>query len=191
MYRGKDSAGEVQGGPMYFITEGLGKSWRPLAVFFSVAGLVGALPVFNVNQLTQAINDIVLTPQGIEVTIWTKLIIGLVLVGITSIVILGGIQRIGKTTAKLVPFMVAIYFIAVLVILGINIEVLPKYLGNDIYRCFFLRPIILANPFMEVFLVPLSYWGSVVEHFLMKLELVQHPWHMEPLKLHSPFVKVW
>lgn len=129
MYRGKDSAGEVQGGPMYFITEGLGKSWRPLAVFFSIAGLVGALPVFNVNQLTQAINDIVLVPQGIEVTIWTKLTIGLVLVVITSVVILGGIKRIGKTTAKLVPFMVGIYFVAVLVILGIHIDVLPKYLG--------------------------------------------------------------
>ena len=60
MYRGKDSEGKIQGGPMYFITEGLGKSWKPLAIFFSVAGLVGALPVFNVNQLTQAINDILL-----------------------------------------------------------------------------------------------------------------------------------
>ena len=58
MYRGKDSNGVLQGGPMYFIMEGLGKSWKPLAVMFSVCGLVGALPVFNVNQLTQAINDI-------------------------------------------------------------------------------------------------------------------------------------
>ena len=58
LYRGKDSAGEVQGGPMYFIVEGLGKRWKPLAAFFSAAGLIGALPAFNVNQLTQAIRDL-------------------------------------------------------------------------------------------------------------------------------------
>src|SRR5690606_20867607 len=67
MYRGKDSAGNIQGGPMYFIMEGLGKRWKPLAIFFSVAGLVGALPVFNVNQLTQAVNDILLQPNGVTV----------------------------------------------------------------------------------------------------------------------------
>lgn len=127
MYRGKDSAGEVQGGPMYFIVEGLGKRWKPLAAFFSVAGLVGALPVFNVNQLTQAINDIVLVPNGIEVTFYTSLGIGMLLVIITAIVILGGIHRIGKTTAKLVPFMVALYFLAVLVILGSHIDMVPRY----------------------------------------------------------------
>ncbi|MGB6268027.1 MAG: alanine:cation symporter family protein, partial [Olleya sp.] len=44
MYRGKDSAGNIQGGPMYFIIEGLGKHWKPLAVFFSLCGLIGALP---------------------------------------------------------------------------------------------------------------------------------------------------
>ena len=54
-YRGKDSAGDTQGGPMYFITEGLGQKWKPLAVFFSIAALVGALPVFNVNQLIRDI----------------------------------------------------------------------------------------------------------------------------------------
>ncbi len=128
MYRGRDTAGEIQGGPMYFIVEGLGKSWKPLAIFFSVAGLVGALPVFNVNQLTQAINDIILIPQGVEVSLYTNLGIGLVLVLITSVVILGGIKRIGQTTSKLVPFMVGLYFIAVLYILGVNIDVLPSYL---------------------------------------------------------------
>ena len=40
MFRGKDSAGELQGGPMYFIMEGLGKSWKPLAVMFSISGLI-------------------------------------------------------------------------------------------------------------------------------------------------------
>lgn len=88
MYRGRDSEGKLQGGPMYFIMEGLGKKWWFLAAFFSVAGLVGALPVFNVNQLTQAINFILLEPNGVPVGFWTDLMIGFILVAITSVVIL-------------------------------------------------------------------------------------------------------
>jgi len=129
MYRGKDSNGELQGGPMYFIREGLGKSWKPLAVMFSVCGLIGALPVFNVNQLTQAINDILLKPNGITVGLTSNLIIGFILVTITAIVILGGLNRISKTASRLVPAMVVLYFVLVLIILGVNIDVVPKYLA--------------------------------------------------------------
>ncbi len=129
MFRGKDSNGEIQGGPMYFIVEGLGKKWKPLAIMFSVCGLVGALPVFNVNQLTQAINDILLIPNGVEVGLSSNLIIGGVLVIITSFVILGGLSRISKTASKLVPTMVVLYFVLVIIILGINIDVVPKYLA--------------------------------------------------------------
>lgn len=127
MYRGKDSAGEIQGGPMYVIMEGLGKKWKSLAVFFSIAGLVGALPVFNVNQLTQAINFIVLAPNGVPTGFSTNLIIGVFLVAITSVVIFGGLSRISKTVSKLVPAMVALYFVSVLVILFVNIEQVPYY----------------------------------------------------------------
>lgn len=129
MYRGKDSNGEAQGGPMYFITEGLGAKWKPLAVFFCLAGLIGALPVFNVNQLTQAINDIILQPNDVVTGNITNLIIGFVLVLLASVVILGGIKRIGKVTSMLVPFMVVLYFICVLIIIGINIDRLPHYIG--------------------------------------------------------------
>ncbi|WP_417238126.1 alanine/glycine:cation symporter family protein [Bizionia sp.] len=127
MYRGRDSAGDLQGGPMYFITEGLGKSWKPLAMFFSVCGLVGALPVFNVNQLTQAINDILLRPNGVEVGFTSNLTVAIVLVIITSIVILGGLNRISKTASKLVPSMVLLYFVSVVIILIVNFEDVPKY----------------------------------------------------------------
>lgn len=129
LYRGKDSAGKIQGGPMYFITEGLGKKWMPLAIFFSVAGLVGALPVFNVNQLTQAINDILLRPAGLYSGFKTDLIIGIILATITAIVILGGLSRISKTASRMVPAMVVLYFVLVLVILGIHADVVPSYLG--------------------------------------------------------------
>ena len=128
MYRGRDSEGKIQGGPMYFIVEGLGKKWWPMAAFFSVAGLVGALPVFNVNQLTQSINYILLEPNGIEVGLTSNIIIGLVLVIITSIVIFGGLDRISNTAGKMVPAMVALYFCAVFVILVVNIDQVPHYL---------------------------------------------------------------
>tara|TARA_R110002012_G_scaffold206357_2_gene376167 strand:- start:27739 stop:29130 length:1392 start_codon:yes stop_codon:yes gene_type:complete len=129
MYRGRDSAGDLQGGPMYFIMEGLGKSWKPLAIFFSVCGLVGALPVFNVNQLTQAINDILLRPNGVEIGLASNLTVGIVLVIITSIVILGGLNRISKTASKLVPAMVLLYFVSVVIILVVNYQEVPKYIS--------------------------------------------------------------
>ncbi|WP_452598733.1 alanine/glycine:cation symporter family protein [Pontimicrobium sp. MEBiC01747] len=129
MYRGKDSRGEVQGGPMYFIMEGLGKQWKPLALFFSVCGLVGALPVFNVNQLTEAVNAILLQPNGIKTGDTSNFIIGIILVIITSIVILGGLNRISKVASKLVPAMVGLYFVLILIILGLHIDVVPKYFG--------------------------------------------------------------
>ncbi len=128
MYRGKDSKGQLQGGPMYFIVEGLGQNWKPLAIMFSVFGMFGALPVVNVNQLKQAINDIILIPNGVEVSVYSNLAIAAVLVIVTSIVILGGIKRISNMASKLVPAMVLLYFVLVLCILVINYTEVPKYL---------------------------------------------------------------
>ena len=136
MYRGVDSAGKKQGGPMYFIVNGLGKKWFPMAMFFSFCGMVGALPVFNVNQLTQAINDIILKPNGLEVSLFSNAIIGLILIILTSIVILGGLKRISRVSARLVPFMVGVYIISILVILIVNYNNVPEYLYLIFYDAF-------------------------------------------------------
>ena len=136
MYRGLDSAGKKQGGPMYFIVNGLGKKWFPMAMFFSFCGMVGALPVFNVNQLTQAINDIVLKPNGFEVSLFSNTIIGLILIILTSIVILGGLKRISRVSARLVPFMVGVYIISILAILIVNYNNVPEYLYLIFYDAF-------------------------------------------------------
>ena len=136
MYRGIDSVGNKQGGPMYFIVNGLGKKWLPMAIFFSFCGMVGALPVFNVNQLTQAINDIILRPNGLEVSLLSNAIIGLLLIILTSIVILGGLKRISKVSAKLVPFMVGVYILSVLVILVLNFDKVPQYIYLIFYDAF-------------------------------------------------------
>ena len=136
MYRGVDSQGNKQGGPMYFIVNGLGDKWVPLAIFFSFCGMVGALPVFNVNQLTQAVNDIILVPNGVQISLFSNFIIGMILIIITSIVILGGLKRISRVSAKLVPFMVGVYMIMVLVILVIHYDKIPNYIYLIFYDAF-------------------------------------------------------
>ena len=127
MFRGKDSAGELQGGPMYVIVEGLGKNWKPLAIFFSIAGLFGCLPIFQANQLTAIFHDAILIPHGIKSGFISHLIIGIVLMVFVSLVIFGGIHRIGKVTSKMVPAMVVMYFLAVSYILIVNYDSVPTY----------------------------------------------------------------
>ena len=117
MYRGRDSAGEIQGGPMYFITEGLGKKWKPLAWFFSLVAMLGVLPLFQANQLTQVIRDVIIRPQSPEQIFRTNLIIGIIIAFVVGLVILGGVKRIGKVTGSLVPVMIVVYIITILCII--------------------------------------------------------------------------
>lgn len=131
LYRGKDSRGEIQGGTMYMIVEGLGRKWKPLAVIFAVAGMFGPLPIFQANQLTQILRDVIYLPQGwvTEQAHFTgDLVTGLVLVVLVSVVIFGGIKRIGKVAARMVPVMVVVYVASILVILGIHYQEVPHYL---------------------------------------------------------------
>ncbi len=128
MFRGKDSAGEIQGGPMYYITEGLGKNWKPVAIFFSIVGMIGVSPLFQANQLTQMIRDVVLIPNNIEASFQSNLITGIVISIIVGVVIIGGIKRIGNVTGRIVPLMVAIYSITVLYIIFSNsTQIIPAF----------------------------------------------------------------
>lgn len=132
MYRGNDSAGELQGGPMYVIREALSSKWKPLATLFAVAGLIGPLPVFQANQLTQILRDSLYIPSGLvdaSDPFMGNFLTGIGLVLIVSLVIFGGIKRIGYVAARMVPAMVVIYVISVLYILGVHIDVVPYYLG--------------------------------------------------------------
>lgn len=131
MYRGKDSAGELQGGPMYYIREGLGKKWMPLAMFFAVVGFFGATPVFQANQMVVVIRDTFLEPNGLafQNTFYTDLTVGIVLTILVAAVILGGIKRIANVASKLVPAMVVLYTVSVLIILLLNItEIIPSFI---------------------------------------------------------------
>ncbi|MBL7856442.1 MAG: alanine:cation symporter family protein [Cyclobacteriaceae bacterium] len=137
MYRGKDSAGVIQGGPMYVIREALDKKWFPLAILFSVCAMVGCLPIFQANQLTQIIIDIGITSESVKTSSFmlagfeintAKFLIGTTLMLIAGVVILGGIQRIGNWAGKMVPLMIVIYFLSVLAILILNIKEVPAHL---------------------------------------------------------------
>ncbi len=123
MYRGKDENGNVKGGPMYVITEGLGKKWKPLALFFSAAGLIGTLPAFQANQLTQTLIDVFKVQETNHFT--AKLLLGISTAIIVAMVIFGGIKRIGSVAGKLVPVMVVVYLLTVLTILFLRLEQVP------------------------------------------------------------------
>jgi AGCS family alanine or glycine:cation symporter len=128
MYRGRDSSGEVQGGPMYVIVEGLGRKWKPLAVFFSLMGMIGVLPMFQVNQLTQAIRDVVLLPNGVQAGFTSDLLSGLLVSLFVGVVIFGGIRRIGKVTGRMVPFMVTLYVLSVLfIVFSLPDRIIPSF----------------------------------------------------------------
>ncbi len=124
MYRGKDEEGNTKGGPMYVITEGLGKNWKGLSIFFALAGLIGTLPAFQANQLTQTLVDVFEVNKANEFT--AKLILGISIAIIVATVIFGGIKRIGSVAGKLVPIMVVVYLLTVLTILVLKIEEVPS-----------------------------------------------------------------
>lgn len=122
MFRGEDSEGKMQGGPMFYITQGMGSWARPLAVFFSICGLFGFLGVFTANQFTETFMTVVEPQQTLYAASefsW-KLGIGIVLAVITSLVIFGGLSKIAKVASAIVPFMVLLYLLAVLVVLTTN-----------------------------------------------------------------------
>ncbi len=135
MYRGHDSDGNLQGGPMYYITQGLGEKAKPLAIFFSLAGLFGFLGVFTANQFTETFMSVIV-PEETIMTLgdtseassfnW-KLLIGFVLAIVSSLVIFGGLKNIARVATAIVPFMVMVYLVAVVVVMVLNAsQVLPS-----------------------------------------------------------------
>ncbi|MBU1637637.1 alanine:cation symporter family protein, partial [bacterium] len=100
LFRKKDEDGIEQGGPMYYLEVGLGKHWKPLAIFFAVCGLLGTLPTFQVNQLAGLLEN----DYGIP-----RLAVGLTCGVLVAIVILGGIVRVGAVAARVVPAMILLY----------------------------------------------------------------------------------
>lgn len=122
-YRDFDAVGNSSGGPQKYITKGLGRRWKPLAVFFALCAIVSSLGAGNMNQIN-TLADAVHATTGIEY--WISGAVCAVLVGS---VILGGITRIGRVTSILMPLMAVVYVVGALIVLVLNASELPGAFG--------------------------------------------------------------
>lgn len=122
-YREKDERGRYQGGPMYYIKNGLGEKWKWLAFLFAFFGTIAAFGIGNTIQ-ANSVADAAATNLNISHG-WT----GLILAVMTAIVLIGGIKWIGQVAGKLVPFMAAAYILGSLTIILMNIDGVPAALG--------------------------------------------------------------
>lgn len=136
MYKGKDDKGVIQGGPMFVLTEGLGRKMKPLAVMFAFCALFSGLPVMQANQLSESLYSVILEPLGVPESRWVFLVLGLVIGGIVSLVIFGGIKRISQVSSRIVPFMVGFYFLMVLGIMIVYHDRLPAVFESIIEGAF-------------------------------------------------------
>ena len=121
-YRETDTAGKKVGGPMYYIKNGLGKRWRPLAFLFALFGSLAGFGLANTVQ-SNTVSQVLYNNFNIP-----TLMSGLVMAFMVALVLLGGIKRIAQVAGKLVPLMTAIYLLSTLIILSINIAEIPAAL---------------------------------------------------------------
>lgn len=140
-YREKNAQGELVGGPMYYIKNGLGKKWYWLASLFALFGVFTVFGTGNatqVNTITAAINSALanynlVTKEQMPIS---SLVIGIVIMILVGSVLLGGIKRIGSVAEKLVPFMAILYIVLALGVVALNIQNVPKVLYAIVYGAF-------------------------------------------------------
>ncbi|WP_347506619.1 alanine/glycine:cation symporter family protein [Pseudomonas anguilliseptica] len=119
-YREKDERGEHVGGPMYAIKNGLGKKWLWLGTAFAI---FGGFAGFGIGNMVQVNSMAAALHTTFNIPLWVTGVVTMLFVGM---VILGGIKRIGKVAATLVPFMCVAYIIAAFVVLVVNAAEIPK-----------------------------------------------------------------
>lgn len=140
-FREKNTNGDLVGGPMYYIKNGLGKKWIWLAYLFAAFGVLTVFGTGNatqVNTITTAINSALLNYHVISegAVSTSNLIIGIVITVLVGMILLGGIKRIGQVTEKLVPFMALLYIVLALGVVLMNIRVLPAVFVSIIRGAF-------------------------------------------------------
>ena len=134
-YREINANGELVGGPMYYIKNGLSKKWHWLAYLFAAFGVLTVFGTGNatqVNTITTAINSALLNYNVIsESAVSTSnLIIGIIIAILIAMILLGGIKRIGHVTEKLVPFMALLYILLGLGVILLNIQNVPAVFAS-------------------------------------------------------------
>ena len=129
-YREVDENGDHVGGPMYYIKNGMGKSWTWLGILFAVFGAIAAFGIGNTvqtNSIATALNQTYSVPPVVT---------GVVIAVLVAAVILGGIKRIADVASKLVPLMAIIYIVAALTVIIINIGQVPAAFGEIFSQAF-------------------------------------------------------
>ena len=123
-YRSKDANGAVAGGTMHYILLGMGEKWRPLAIFFALAGVLVALlgigTFTQVNSITESIQNTAQIDPAIT---------ALVLSVFVAIAVFGGLKSISKVSTAVVPFMAIVYILGTLTVILFNIEKIPATLA--------------------------------------------------------------
>jgi len=127
-YRKVDEDGTMSGGPMYYISRGLG--WKWLGTLFAIFAAVAAFGIGNMVQ-SNSVAD------AVEATFQVPFYVtGIILMIFTAVVILGGIKNIGKVTGVLVPIMIVFYMAGALIILVLNIAAIPAALALIVKQAF-------------------------------------------------------
>ena len=140
-YRERNQEGDWVGGPMYYIKNGLGKGWKPLAYLFAAFGALAAFGIGNMTQINTiagtvntAIAGFIPTTESQQTVIaW---VIAIICAIICAIVLLGGIQRLADVCSLMVPVMALIYIAASLIVILCNITEIPSALGAIVKGAF-------------------------------------------------------
>ena len=123
-YRTKDNHSAVAGGPMHYILLGMGEKWRPLAIFFAVAGVLVALLGIGTFTQVNSITESVQNTASIDPTI-TALVLSI----FVGIAVFGGLKSISKVSTTVVPFMAIVYILGTLTVIFFNIDKVPATLS--------------------------------------------------------------
>ena len=134
-FRQKNEKGDWVGGPMYYITNGMGKNWKWLAVLFAVFAALASFGIGNLSQansISASVNNAIVAfvPAAAESEKIISLIVGIVIAVFCGVTLLGGIKRIGKITELLIPFMSLFYIVSALIVIGVNIGNIGEVFKN-------------------------------------------------------------
>lgn len=155
-FRKKDAENGYSGGPMYYLEYGLGEKMnhkhigKTLAILFATFTFITSFGTGNMTQVN-SISDALKTNFNIP-----NLYTGLFLAIIATLVILGGISRIGKVAEKIVPAMSVFYIIIGLIIVISNIDQVP-YVFQSIFSSAFSKKAIAGGIFGYVFKRAMTY----------------------------------
>lgn len=129
-FREKNANGEYVGGPMYYIKNGLSQKWHFLAVLYALFGVLTVFGTGNATQVNTIVSSIHSALHNLHITDGTvderaNLIFGIFIAAFVAMVLLGGIQRIGQVSEKLVPFMAVLYVILAIGVVILHINRVP------------------------------------------------------------------